>query len=105
MNVVIRGFNALQIPGFSVDLPGRYRRSAPAVQLPNIPLLARGGIVTRPTLAMVGEAGPEAVLPLGGRGAIEVRVFIGDTELKGIVRTEVRGENNQIAQTLLAGAV
>jgi hypothetical protein len=28
--------------------------------------LQEGGIVTRPTLAVVGEAGPEAVIPLGG---------------------------------------
>lgn len=34
-----------------------------------IPALADGGVVTRPTLAMVGEAGPEAVLPLGSRAA------------------------------------
>lgn len=33
-------------------------------QLRNIPKLASGGVVTRPTLAMVGEAGPEAVVPL-----------------------------------------
>ena len=31
-------------------------------------MLAKGGIVTNPTLAMIGEAGPEAVLPLR-RGA------------------------------------
>ncbi|MCU1494811.1 MAG: rane protein of unknown function [Acidimicrobiaceae bacterium] len=30
-----------------------------------IPMLADGGIVTSPTLAMIGEAGPEAVVPLG----------------------------------------
>lgn len=29
-----------------------------------IPFLGEGGIVTRPTLAMIGEAGPEAVVPL-----------------------------------------
>lgn len=33
-----------------------------------IPMLASGGIVTRPTLAMIGEAGPEAVIPLGKAG-------------------------------------
>lgn len=33
-----------------------------------IPGFANGGIVTRPTLAMVGEAGPEAIVPLGGGG-------------------------------------
>ncbi len=31
---------------------------------------ARGGIVTRPTLGLVGEAGPEAVVPLGRGGAM-----------------------------------
>lgn len=32
------------------------------------PRMASGGIVTGPTLAMVGEAGPEAIIPLNGRG-------------------------------------
>ena len=41
--------------------------------LPNIPRLAKGGIVKEPTLAMIGEAGTEAVIPLpsgvgGGNG-------------------------------------
>jgi hypothetical protein len=30
-----------------------------------LPWMASGGIVTRPTLAMIGEGGPEAVIPLG----------------------------------------
>jgi len=32
--------------------------------IPSIPMLAEGGIVEKATLAMVGEAGPEAVVPL-----------------------------------------
>jgi phage-related minor tail protein len=32
----------------------------------NIPRLAEGGIVSSPTLALIGEAGPEAVVPLSG---------------------------------------
>jgi hypothetical protein len=32
-----------------------------------IPAMAKGGIVTQPTLALIGEAGPEAVVPLSGR--------------------------------------
>lgn len=32
--------------------------------IPNIPRLAKGGIVNQPTIAMVGESGPEAVIPL-----------------------------------------
>jgi hypothetical protein len=31
--------------------------------------MASGGIVTRPTRALIGEAGPEAVIPLGRVGA------------------------------------
>lgn len=37
--------------------------------LPQIPMLADGGIVNSPTLAMIGEAGPEAVIPLTGKNA------------------------------------
>jgi hypothetical protein len=32
-----------------------------------IPAMAKGGIVNKPTLALIGEAGPEAVVPLSGR--------------------------------------
>ena len=38
-------------------------------KLARIPKMAAGGIVTRPTIAMIGEAGPEAVVPLSGRNA------------------------------------
>jgi hypothetical protein len=66
------------IPG----LPGRGKEFG----VPNIPLLANGGIVNSPggILAVVGEAGPEAVIPLdrmgdfGGGGNIYVTVQGGD---------------------------
>jgi hypothetical protein len=35
----------------------------------NIPGFANGGIVTKPTLAMLGEKGPEAIIPLTGPNA------------------------------------
>lgn len=34
------------------------------ISIPQIPKLAKGGIVNSPTLAMIGEAGQEAVMPL-----------------------------------------
>ncbi len=43
---------------FTIDLPDN-----------PVPKLAKGGIVTQPTLALIGEAGPEAVVPLSGGGA------------------------------------
>jgi hypothetical protein len=63
------------IPG----LPGRGK----SFGIPNIPYLAEGGIVTRPSLAMIAEAGePEAVIPLsklsgmlgGGGGGVTINV-------------------------------
>jgi hypothetical protein len=36
----------------------------PPPSMPNIPRMAEGGIVSSPTLALIGEAGPEAVVPL-----------------------------------------
>lgn len=38
--------------------------------IPTIPYLAEGAIVTRPTLAIFGEAGPEAVIPLNRPAAV-----------------------------------
>jgi hypothetical protein len=52
--------------------------------VPDIPMLAAGGIVTGPTLAMIGEAGPEAVIPLdrmgqmGGGTTVNINVNGGD---------------------------
>lgn len=46
---------------FTISLPGPNITVNP----PNIPHLAKGGIVYGPTLALIGEAGPEAVVPLG----------------------------------------
>ena len=37
-------------------------------EVPDIPTLGEGGIVTGPTLALIGESGPEAVIPLNGSG-------------------------------------
>lgn len=48
-------------------------------QLPTIPRLAEGGIVTRPTIAMIGEAGAEAIIPLkngGGFGGSNISISL-----------------------------
>lgn len=106
INTAIKLWNKLKIPGFTINLPRPIPDvHIPGIPLPNIPLLhlAKGGIVTSPTLALIGERGPEAVVPLSGGGGVEVRVFIGETELRGMVRTEVRTENDRTAQVLLGG--
>jgi hypothetical protein len=53
---------SFKVPGWVPGLGGK------GFDVPNIPMLAAGGIVTSPTLAMIGEAGPEAVVPLNRAG-------------------------------------
>jgi hypothetical protein len=53
-------FSIPDIPG----LPGRGTK----IEVPNIPMLAQGGIVSQATLAIIGESGPEAVVPLDRMG-------------------------------------
>lgn len=43
-------------------------QNAALKKLTSIPMMAAGGIVDKPTLAMIGEAGPEAVVPLSRMG-------------------------------------
>jgi hypothetical protein len=64
---------SFEFPSWVPGLGGR------GFSVPNIPMLAEGGIVTGPTLAMIGEGnGPEAVIPLdrlnGMGGGITVNV-------------------------------
>jgi len=60
INGFINGLNsglAFSFFGIDIDPP----------DIPNIPKLAKGGIVTKPTIAMIGEQGAEAVVPLPSR--------------------------------------
>jgi ElaB/YqjD/DUF883 family membrane-anchored ribosome-binding protein len=52
------------VPGWVPGIGGK------GFDMPDIPMLANGGIVTGPTLAMIGEAGPEAVIPLDRMGSM-----------------------------------
>ena len=54
--------------------------------------MAKGGIVTRPTNAIIGEKGPEAVIPLGQHGGYASRQQQEDQ--KNII-TELRKQNQQ----------
>lgn len=55
---------SFKVPGWVPGIGGK------GFDVPDIPLLAEGGIVTGPTLAMIGEAGPEAVIPLSKAGSM-----------------------------------
>ena len=58
-------WNSIDITFPQIDVPFFGVIGGFSIGLPDIPRLAQGGIVTRPTLALIGESGPEAVIPLG----------------------------------------
>lgn len=62
INGAISGLNkiSVNIPSWIPGVGGKTF----GVNIPKIPMLAKGGIIDSPTLAMVGEAGKEAVVPL-----------------------------------------
>ena len=72
VNSAIKALDSIKIhiPGTSINL---------GVDIPTIPKLAEGGIVNSPTLALIGEAGSEAVIPLskmGGMGGGGMNIVI-----------------------------
>jgi hypothetical protein len=71
-------------PHWHKDKKGRYRyrheEDGKSIKDYDPPPLAAGGIVTSPTLALIGERGPEAVIPLNNRGSIgggDIHIHIG----------------------------
>jgi hypothetical protein len=61
--------------------------------------LATGGIVTSPTLSLIGEAGPEAVIPLskmGAMGGSNITINVGGSvisegDLVAVIRDQLLG--------------
>lgn len=69
INGIIKGINAAigAINKISVTIPDwvpEFGGKTIGFNLKTIPLLAKGAVIDKPTLAMVGEAGKEAVMPL-----------------------------------------
>lgn len=67
INFVIRGLNKIhfEIPDWVPGVGGEsFGFSIKEISLPRIPMLAKGGVVEQMTLALIGESGKEAVLPL-----------------------------------------
>jgi len=85
----------------------RYRESGAAQR--GIPLMAEGGIVSKPTLAMIGEAGSEAVIPLDRMGSMGTRVtvnvagsVISEGQLQSVIQDVLYNLNRTGAVTQLA---
>lgn len=131
VNIAIKALNKLSfafpdwIPGmggktFSLTIP----------TIPDVPYLARGGIVSSPTIAKIGEAGPEAIVPLENTSFVntiasaigtavmnaiqfsqpqqsgssgEVVVQIDSTKLARIMIPAINKEQSRIGNTIIQG--
>ena len=99
INKVIRSLESglnFAISGLNKALDGIDAAAGPLVNFGSIPKvdipeLAQGGIVTSPTIAMIGEAGPEAVIPLNraggmGMGGNTITVNVNGGDPNSVVR-------------------
>jgi phage-related minor tail protein len=69
-NAIAGVWNA-SIGKFEVKIPGWVPKwGGKGWEMPDLPKFADGGIVTGPTVGLIGEAGPEAVIPLSKMGAM-----------------------------------
>ena len=68
INTIIGWWNGLHFNVPRIDI-GPIHAGGGTINFPNVPYLAKGGIVSHATLAMIGEAGPEAVVPLNRLGS------------------------------------
>jgi phage-related minor tail protein len=71
VNAIISAYNSIPLlpdipkaPTMPVPQLGAARPASNPSRTRAIPRMAEGGIVSSPTLALIGEAGPEAVVPL-----------------------------------------
>jgi len=82
INAFIRAINMIHIDIPSIEIPGIGKLGGGRIgfNIGEIAYLAEGGIVSSPTLAMIGERGPEAVIPLDrGLGAGEINITVNGT--------------------------
>jgi hypothetical protein len=99
INVVIRGINLVK-PGKNIDSlskvsfgpvigpEGRGPSGADKSRFDTIPAMAAGGIVNSATLALIGEKGPEAVIPLdrmGNMGTTNVNINVNGGDPNAVV--------------------
>jgi hypothetical protein len=102
INVVIKGINLIK-PGKDIGSLGQIslgrlggEGSASGGANPaglDYKAMATGGIVTSPTLALIGEAGPEAVIPLSKAGGMGMNITVN----AGLVSTP-----DQVGQDIIA---
>ena len=112
-NAWIRGINniasalekvlQIRVPSWVPGLGGKsWGLSLPRVPEISIPRLAEGGIVTRPTTALIGEAGPEAIVPLNKGFGTTFNIYIEGNNIYGTDPDEIAEALNNKLRTMIS---
>jgi hypothetical protein len=106
INFIIGGLNTIQM-----DIPDwvpLFGGQTWGINIPKVPYMAKGGFVTGPTTAVIGEAGPEVVTPLkdfermmgiDGGNASDRPIYADGIGLLGWLRQEARGQATLVFNT------
>lgn len=104
------GFNAIAdlwnstIGGFGIHIPKIGPFGGTDLTIPNMPHLAKGGIITGPTVALLGEGRySEAVVPLDGRHGlgggptvvVQAQIIRSDRELEDVIISALQTAKNR----------
>ncbi len=107
INTFLRGMNKIKIPDWVPGVGGK------GFNISEIPRLAKGGVIDSPTIAMVGEAGKEVVMPLenntgwindlaskisengGGGGDLHLTIKIGEDTITDKVIKSINRESRK----------
>jgi hypothetical protein len=95
-NLIIKGVNRVRRELGQSEFGLVAKVSFGRVEVPTLKPMAVGGIVTGPTAALIGEAGPEAVIPLdkmGGMGNtynITINANVADSRLGEVVVNAIK---------------
>jgi hypothetical protein len=102
LNTPVRAINAMLdfVPGFGGN-------TIPLVEFPKVKL-AEGGIVTKPTNALIGEAGPEAVVPLNSNKSMNINTQALEAKIDRLIAAVERGgvvtlDGQKVGQALALG--
>lgn len=112
INTFLRAINRVKIPDWVPGVGGF------GFDIPEIPHLARGGVIDKPTIAMVGEAGKEVVMPLenntgwinelasklnssGGSSNEDIVINLDGREVARILKPSLENENSRVGRTIL----
>lgn len=93
-NKNIANFLKFKVPKWVPKIGGKKVGIPPKIK---VPMLAEGGIVNSPTLAMIGEKGPEAVVPLGKGGHGMGNTFNIKIDVSGVTD---RSDKRQLAMQI-----